>query len=101
MMPSTWRPAAVFTLSAMAPVMNTDAWTPWATSQSMMSSASPTRPPMSKVSATIELVRGPWRIRLLGGGGAAVGTALGRGDTVGCTVLAGVGDGDGRGLGRD
>src|SRR6187401_2288365 len=72
------------------------AWTSWATSQSTIANASPTRPPMSNVNAIWSLVREPCLISLLAGGtvavGFVVGFAAGRGVRRG--VARGVGRGD-------
>ena len=96
-MASTRRPASVFGLSAMAPVMKIEARTLWSTSQSTMAMASPTRPPMSNVSATSSPVRAPCVTNRLGKTG--VGVAVRRGVAVGRGVAAGRGVGVGMGVG--
>jgi hypothetical protein len=95
-MPSTWRPAPVLGLSAMAPVMKIEVWTSWSTSQSTMAEASPTRPPMSNVSATSSPARAPCVTSRLGTTGVAA--AVGRGVAFGGGVAVGRGVGVGVGL---
>ena len=97
MMDSTVRPASVFTLSAMAPVMKMVAATSWSTSHRTIATESPTRPPISKVRATRVVSRDPWRTTRLGGSGVAVGRGVGA--AVGTAVGRGVGTAVGRGVG--